>query len=189
MPATQTGQEALEYLRDRVAQPTTPMVREALDQLLRLKAAFGSMVLRVTGPIVRTMSPLEPQTNVLPAIVGGNPLSTPANVMPSAPPGVQALYVELTSSARTTIAQLDRRLNEEAYTAVGVLAGAINTFFDGMIRANDIEWEYELICGPNRREIWPAEFRGGIPGLAAELSDLQKQAQVLIAASRSTANG
>lgn len=46
-------------------------------------------------------------------------------------------------------------------------------------------WEYESLCGPHRREIWPTEFDGGIPRLTADVSALQKQARLLAVAAAS----
>ena len=64
----------------------------------------------------------------------------------------------------------------------GALAAATDALFESMVRTNDVDWEYELLCDPHRREIWPDEFDGGIPRLAADVSALHEQARVLVAA-------
>jgi len=60
------------------------------------------------------------------------------------------------------------------------LAAATDAFFEGMVRTNDVDWEYEVLCGPSRREIWPGSFDGGIARLAAELSELGERARLLV---------
>jgi hypothetical protein len=101
---------------------------------------------------------------------------------PSAPAGTPELYAELTTRIRDTIDQLQKKLVEEAHTMAGALAAATDAFFESMVRTNDVEWEYESLCGPHRREIWPAEFDEGIPRLTADVSALQEQARLLLAA-------
>ena len=98
----------------------------------------------------------------------------------SAPAGTEELYAELTTRIRDTIDELQKKLADEAHTMAGALAAATDAFFECIIRTNDIEWQYEWLCGPHRREIWPEEFDGGIPRLTADVSALQEQARLLV---------
>jgi hypothetical protein len=95
---------------------------------------------------------------------------------------LQEFHAELNSRTRDTIDQLQKKLTDEAHTMSGALAAATDAFFHRMVRTNDVEWQYEALCGPHRREIWPSEFDGGSARLAADISALQKQAHDLIAA-------
>ncbi|MFD0575707.1 hypothetical protein [Dactylosporangium darangshiense] len=57
------------------------------------------------------------------------------------------------------------------------LAAAADRFFDSMIRTNRSEKDYEHLCRPNLRSIWPDQFDGGNARLAADLSLLHEQAR------------
>lgn len=64
---------------------------------------------------------------------------------------------------------------------VRALAAAVDQFFESAIRTNDIAREYEVVCEPYRREIWPQEFDGGTARFAADLSLLAGQARSVVA--------
>jgi hypothetical protein len=70
---------------------------------------------------------------------------------------------------------------------VRALAAAADQFFDTVIRTNDISREYELLCGPKRRDVWPNAFDGGAARLAADLSGLSEQARAVTAATTAVA--
>ena len=245
VPLAPSGEQALKQLRDRADGQKTRTIHEALDQLLQLKVEYGSIVLRVTRPLIRAIDPdpaaarqatqravgkavvdavidgaidgaaamlgapvpaagiaratykwvTQPdgsQRRVAdtPAMAPAAPLSPQAaappldrtGASPSAPGGTQELFAELTGRIRDTVDQLQKKLADEAHTMVGALAAATDAFFESMIRTNDVEWEYESLCGPHRREIWPEEFDGGIPRFSADVSALQEQARILIGA-------
>jgi hypothetical protein len=175
VPAAPTGLEALIQLRDTADRSSAPLIHEALDQLLRLGSEYGSLVRRVTGPIIRELDPaaMPPSPRATGVVIDGGEATSRTPV---------PLYTALTAAAHTTITQLQQRLTDEAHAITGFLAQALHDFFESMVRPNDVAWDYESICGPYRGEIWPAEFAGDVPGLAAELSALQKQAQLMIAA-------
>jgi hypothetical protein len=240
VPVAPSGEETLKHLRDHTAGQKTRTLHVALDQLLKLKVEYGSIVLRVTRPIIRAIDPdpasarqsaqqemraamvnavvdgaaaamgspvpvaevarkayqwvTQPDGSrrrvpVAPAAPSASPPPVPSvpaprriDAPPSAPAGTPELYAELTTRIRDTIDQLQKKLVEEAHTMAGALAAATDAFFESMVRTNDVEWEYESLCGPHRREIWPAEFDEGIPRLTADVSALQEQARLLVAA-------
>jgi len=62
------------------------------------------------------------------------------------------------------------------------LAAAADRFFDSVIRTNRNERDYENLCKPNQRSIWPDKFDGGTARLAADLSRAQEQARLALAA-------
>jgi hypothetical protein len=91
------------------------------------------------------------------------------------------LYDELAASAQRTIDALEAALRAEAHVMARALAAAADQFFGRVVRTNDASWEYEKLCGPNRREIWPAAFDGGTARMAGELSELAESARAVIA--------
>jgi hypothetical protein len=250
VPVSPTGETALTHLRETADRAPAPVIHEALVQLLKLRVEYGSIVLRVTRPIIRAIDPTDDpgaarreaaaavRAALVDAVVDGGasllgspiavadvarktyqwvrqpdgsrrkvpigpdaptaPASVPAatagttpsvpsprapvGVPQTAPPGTVELYAELTTRTRDTIDQLEKKLTEEAHTMAEALAAATDAFFQSMVRTNDVAWEYEELCGPYRREIWSEEFGGGASRLAADVSALQKQAQVLVTA-------
>jgi hypothetical protein len=96
--------------------------------------------------------------------------------------GTEQLYEELTAAATRTVDALEAALRGEAHVMARALAAAADQFFDTVVRTNDISREYELLCGPHRREIWPAAFDDGTARLAADLSLLAEHARAVVGA-------
>ena len=95
--------------------------------------------------------------------------------------GADFLYDELTRSVQTAIGDLEQALRAEAHVMVKALAAAVDQYFDTVLRTNEISREYELLCGPDRRAIWPQAFDGGSARLAADLSRIAEQARHVLA--------
>jgi hypothetical protein len=57
-----------------------------------------------------------------------------------------------------------------------VLAAAVDLFRDSTTTAPEIEVEFERVCSPAQREIWPAEFGEASSQVTADMTALRQQA-------------
>ena len=61
-----------------------------------------------------------------------------------------------------------------------VLAAAADQFLDTAILRNDTERDYENLCRPNQRTIWPGIFDGGAARFAADLSRIGEESRAVL---------
>lgn len=213
------GPGALEQLRATAGARRALILAGALDRLCDLKEDYGSVVLRVTQPIIRgihweragtvsapavgsyTRAPLAPQTvpaqqtpapSVAPPVRGsrwvvepdgtrrrisGVVVPAPIGEQQAAKLGAEGLYEELTLVVESCVTELEIALRAEARLMTRTLAAAADRFFDSAIRTNRSERDYEYLCRPNLRSIWPDRFDGGTGRLVADLTVLEEQAR------------
>ncbi|GIF73925.1 hypothetical protein [Asanoa siamensis] len=236
------GPAALDELRSTAESRRALILADALRQLRQLKADYGSVVLRVTRPVIRGVhwdrvpsvgtavpavsaqraTPAQARaTTAAPAPAGSRwvrnadgslrrgsaPVSDPAPRTPpppvaavdpattrapvtavggreeeSAKRGAEVLYDELSAAVERCVTDLETALREEGRVMSRTLAAAADRFFDSVIRTNRSERDYEYLCRPNQRSIWPDKFDGGTALLAADLSRAQEQARLALAA-------
>ena len=91
----------------------------------------------------------------------------------------EGLYDELVMTVDQTISELDKALRVEARVMASVLAAAADQFFDTAIRSNDSERDFENLCRPSQREIWPEAVDGGGARIAVDLSLITESARAL----------
>jgi hypothetical protein len=120
--------------------------------------------------------PTTPTTPTTPAT------PTPGGEQESAKRGAEGLYDELTATVDACVADLEIALRDEARMMARTLAAAADKFFNSAIRTNRSERDYENLCKPNQRAIWPSDFDGAAARVGAELSRVQEQAQLALAA-------
>ncbi|WBB80598.1 hypothetical protein O7606_04195 [Micromonospora sp. WMMD882] len=272
------GPQALTQLRDTAESRRALILRDALRQLCQLKVDYGSVVLRVTQPIIRGIhwdrtpgvpapvtgppsgrpgpgaAPLAapaPMTAPAPgpgatrppaarvgrpaaagqwvrmpdgslarnpaATTAAPPVATSASTPPApapapAPPvpparpspvapgaadpagpvgggvqaaarrGVSSLYDEVTAVVDGCVTELEAALRDETRVMARTLAAAADRFFDTAIRTNHTERDYEYLCRPYQRVVWPDRFDGGVARLGADLARTQDQARLTAAA-------
>ncbi|WP_327006633.1 50S ribosome-binding GTPase [Dactylosporangium sp. NBC_01737] len=228
------GSRALHQLRVTAESRRAAVIADALQRLCELKEDYGSVVLRVTQPVIRGVhwdtapaafaSPPPPRA--VPRPVAPQPQPVPPQPVPPQPVppqpapaaattgsqwvvmpdgsrrrvsrsvtptagqdpdaqgfqrtakvGVDGLYDELTAVVEHCIAELETALLAEVRLMTRTLAAAADRFFDSAIRTNRSERDYENLCRPNLRSIWPLRFDGGNARLAADLERLQEQAR------------
>jgi hypothetical protein len=225
--------EVADVLRRRLTEelvPDSPTVLESLNELARLRKAwflrdavtslcqlkidYGSIVLRVTRPIIRKIDWGNSPTGQLGSSRAGGAAGTgtrfvanaagmvsealserwwdhssrPAATTPSSGAGevaqtkrgAEGLYDELTAVVEQSISDLENALRIEARVMASVLAAAADQFLDTAIRRNDTERDYENLCRPNQRTIWPGVFDGGAARFAAELSQISEKSQAVL---------
>ncbi len=102
--------------------------------------------------------------------------------------GAEALYDEVTRLVTECIDELDAALRREARVMALALAAAADQFFDAAIRRNDVVWEYEELCDPYKKELWPDIFGGGEALAAAEIGTVGDEARLLVDGSRRLAD-
>jgi hypothetical protein len=95
----------------------------------------------------------------------------------------EAAYDEITAMATECINELDEALRKEARVMALALAAAADQFFDAVIRHNDVLWEYEELCRPHKKELWPELFGGGEALVAAEISTVGEAARLVLESS------
>ncbi|MFY1634748.1 hypothetical protein ACN27F_15970 [Solwaraspora sp. WMMB335] len=246
------GPAALQELLRTADNRQAAILRDALRQLCQLKVDYGSVVLRVTRPVIRgihwdrrraaavTASVAAASAPSAPATAGTSANAAPATAAtayrpaatgwirnaagalvraPQALPGQAVTPAPATPAARTTvpagatqsvgddqgeqetakrgaselydevaaavdrcITELDATLRQEARTMSRTLAAAADRFFDSAIRTVRSERDYERLCRLDQRAIWPDRFDGGAARLAAELSRVTQQANLVLAA-------
>jgi hypothetical protein len=189
-------------------------LRDAVTSLCQLKIDYGSIVLRVTRPIIRKIDWGNSPTGQLGSSRAGGAAGTgtrfvanaagmvsealserwwdhssrPAATTPSSGAGevaqtkrgAEGLYDELTAVVEQSISDLENALRIEARVMASVLAAAADQFLDTAIRRNDTERDYENLCRPNQRTIWPGVFDGGAARFAAELSQISEKSQAVL---------
>lgn len=205
---------ALESLNEMARLRKARFLRAAVTQLCQLRIDYGSIVLRVTRPIIRKISWENSPTGHLRGSRAGGAVGTGTRFVANAagmvsealseqwwdrsnrpaatpPPsdageaaqtkrGAEALYDELTAVVEQSVSDLDNALRIEARVMASVLAAAADQFLDTAIRRNDTERDYENLCRPNQRTIWPGVFDGGAARFAAELSQISEQSRVVL---------
>jgi hypothetical protein len=134
-----------------------------------------------------TPSPPRPTTQPTPATPAKATSATPTKPTPggeqeSAKRGAEGLYDELTATVDACVTDLEIALRDEARMMARTLAAAADKFFNSAIRTNRSERDYENLCKPNQRAIWPSNFDGAAARVGAELSRVQEQAQLALAA-------
>ncbi|MEV6635089.1 hypothetical protein AB0M54_30500 [Actinoplanes sp. NPDC051470] len=198
------GPNALAELLATAESRRARILAGALTSLCDLKEDYGSVVLRVTQPIIRgihwdqrpapaadppswTPPPRKAAPPVQQAKPGGwvirpdgSRVRSQGSVVPVAPAGngpIESLYDELCAVVDRVITALETALKDEARLMTRTLAAAADRFFNTAIRTNRNERDYENLCRPFMRTIWPDHFTGGAARLTADLSRLAEQAR------------
>ena len=125
----------------------------------------------------------EKQTSPGPAAhpVQAPPPAPPASGEPqqaSAPDGAAGYwYNTLRSTTETVTEELVKEFHAEAQRTLQVLAAAIDLFKDSTTSTHLVEREFEELCRPAQRDIWPSDFGSEAARVAAELAALRQQSQ------------
>lgn len=72
--------------------------------------------------------------------------------------------------------ELEREFHTEAQRTLQVLAAAVDLFKDSTTTEPEIEVEYQRLCEPVQREIWPSDFGEAAAYVTAEMAALRQQA-------------
>jgi hypothetical protein len=72
--------------------------------------------------------------------------------------------------------ELEREFHNEAQRTLQVLAAAVDLFKDTTTTEPEIEVEYQRLCEPVQREIWPSDFGETTAYLTAEMAALRQRA-------------
>jgi hypothetical protein len=95
-------------------------------------------------------------------------------------------YVDLCSMIESVTSELEDRFHEEARRTLLVLAAAVDKYVDSTVTKPGIEVEWERVCRPAQREIWPEKFTQGAANITAAMAALRQQAAVTAAAAGET---
>lgn len=94
-------------------------------------------------------------------------------------------HAKLTDTIERVTSELETEFHGEAQRTLLVLAAAIDLFKETAIATPGVEGEFEKLCRPAQREIWPADFGGTAAKVAADLGALRERAiEADLAASR-----
>jgi len=94
-------------------------------------------------------------------------------------------HAKLTETIEHVTSELETEFHGEAQRTLLVLAAAIDLFKETAIATPGVEGEFEKLCRPAQREIWPADFGGAAAKVAADLGVLRERAiEADVAASR-----
>jgi GTPase SAR1 family protein len=84
-------------------------------------------------------------------------------------------YNTLRSTTETVTQELVKEFHAEAQRTLLVLAAAIDLFKDSATSTHLVEREFEELCRPAQRDIWPSDFGSEAARVAAELAALRQQ--------------
>jgi energy-coupling factor transporter ATP-binding protein EcfA2 len=85
-------------------------------------------------------------------------------------------HARLTDTIERVTSELETEFHAEAQRTLLVLAAAIDLFKETAIATPGVEGEFEKLCRPVQREIWPADFGGAAAQVAADLGALRERA-------------
>lgn len=85
-------------------------------------------------------------------------------------------HAKLTDTIERVTSELETEFHGEAQRTLLVLAAAIDLFKETAIATPGVEGEFEKLCRPAQREIWPADFGGTAAKVAADLGALRERA-------------
>jgi hypothetical protein len=85
-------------------------------------------------------------------------------------------YAELTSTVEQVTGELTEEFHKEAQRTLRVLAAAVDLFKDAATSTPGVESEFEKLCRPVQRQIWPDDFGGAAAKVAADLAGLRQRA-------------
>ena len=85
-------------------------------------------------------------------------------------------YAELTSTVEQVTGELKEEFHKEAQRTLRVLAAAVDLFKDATTSTPGVESEFEKLCRPVQRQIWPDDFGGAAAKFAADLAVLRQRA-------------
>ncbi len=123
----------------------------------------------------------EKQTSPAP---GANPVQAPPQAPPASgvpqqvtvPDGaVGYWYNTLRSTTETVTEELVKEFHAEAQRTLQVLAAAIDLFKDSATSTHLVEREFEELCRPAQRDIWPSDFGSETARVSAELAAMRQQ--------------
>jgi GTPase SAR1 family protein len=84
-------------------------------------------------------------------------------------------YNTLRSTTETVTGELVEEFHAEAQRTLRVLAAAIDLFKDSATSTHLVEREFEELCRPAQRDIWPSDFGSEAARVAASLAALRQQ--------------
>lgn len=174
-----------------------PTLHSVLDELIGLRANYGSAFLRVGAPIIRHIRPVLGAIDVDPDAVSpagrfaqraaGTAGAIVKSARPATPPlldwtgqvqvqvdsdSADGLHEGLTRAFHVVVTLMEEQMREEASRLTQVLAAAMDQFFDRFARTPDVQEEWAALCAPVRAELWPETFGPGAANLAAGLGQL-----------------
>ena len=227
------GPDALSVLAGTAERSKATMLASALTDLAQVRIGYGSIVLRVTRPIIRTIhwqsrassrsADGAPRIDMLagvpaaPGLVGdlkgaiGDRASSffgtdatrqgtsgGSDRVARVPSSFQAapaagrtgqarqsagdLYDELTTKVNRRVDALEQALTAEARTMARVLSAAADQFYELALQTVGIEWDYEKVCRPYQRLLWPEMFQGGDETFSAQLAEVARFAEGVLSA-------
>lgn len=126
---------------------------------------------KLRGSLVSLGSPpSEPSRPPTPA-AGGSPGATAGDDGTAA-----GLYVAVTDAFTRAVKETEHRMREEARQLTEVLAAALDQFFDIVSHTPEVEQEFETLCQPIRRDLWPDLFDGTAAALRSGLDRITAEA-------------
>jgi hypothetical protein len=85
-------------------------------------------------------------------------------------------HSRLSETVEQVTSELEQEFRAEAKRTLRILAAAIDLFKDTATATPDAERQFEKLCEPVQREIWPADFGGGTAKVIADLAALHQRA-------------
>jgi hypothetical protein len=151
----------------RIQQART--LAKATEGLLSLPNHCGSIFLRAGRPVISKLR---------------------WELAASAPQPVTASgwLTRLESAVEQVTSQLELELRAEGRGMLRILATAVDQFKEAVTETPGIEVEYERLCSPVQRKIWPEDFPAATAEPVASLAALRQRAAEADAAARQVAS-
>ncbi|MCX4094629.1 hypothetical protein [Nocardia sp. alder85J] len=167
------GGEALRVL-EHAARDVAPTLADGLHEIDNIDIAYGSVLLRVGGPIIQgidAQNSLSPHDTPF-AMAGHRNGSAHPDIGRVSLPGavdLAGLYTWLTESALDAVARLDAAMAAESAVMRSVLAAATILLRDKIVFSPLVTREYEDLCEPYKGRIWPGDFDDRVASSAVAL--------------------
>jgi Domain of unknown function (DUF4062) len=184
VPEGVDSRAALAAFADAALQVRATALTEATERLLALPNDYGSLFLRVGRPLIRKIAwDLNPNVpgdkreaadEILWNAAGRKVvLNSDAPALTGASQVAQKWNSHLIKTAEQVTFELTQEFHREAQRVLLTLAAATDYFIDDGIISPYGELELERLCRSAQQAIWPADFGGPNPDIAAKLDILR----------------
>ncbi len=163
-------------------------VAEATRQLLNLHNDCGSIFLRAGRPLISkiTWGPARSALELKPGVAGDLEAAGAPGATEEAPGATgefttASRFTQLEDTVEVVTNEIARELRVEARQTLRIFVAAVDQYRDA-ITASGVEIEFERLCRPVQRQIWPDDFDAGAAEVAVGLAALRQRAADMDAA-------
>jgi len=174
VPAGPDNSAILSEFSDTAQARGARTIAEATRQLLSLHADCGSIFLRVGRPLISKIR--WPSETPGPERKPGGAEDQEATGSPGAAwelTEASRWFTRLENTVELVSSEIERELRAEAQRTTRTLAAAVDLYIDA-ISVPGVEIEFEWLCEPVQRQIWPGDFVANATEVAAGLVALRQ---------------